>query len=466
MDGTPYLTREDILRRGQEIIGKRLGEIDQTGRLATGKGAVGTVVEESWFGYRPNSNSEPDFPEAGVELKVTPYVRTEDGVKAKERLVCNIINYMTEPAKTFEASDFWHKCATMLLMSYEHRADVSKAEFTIDKVVQFSFPEEDRAIIEQDWETIMAKVRRGEAHLISEGDTLYLAACTKGANAASVREQPFSPIKAKQRAYSLKSSYMTRILNTYIFGDSPCERIIKDWPLLKTQTFEEHIVQKLRPYMGMTQTQLMRHFHIVSSPKHLNEQLLSAMLGIQGKAAATEEFQSANIIPKTIRVQRNGKIRESMSFAPFDFIELSRETWEDSALRNYLAPARFLFIIFQENDMGEYVFDRAQFWNIPDADLEEVHRVWQRTIQTIQDGVWLHPTPNRVLNDLPGLDDSPVAHVRPHASHSFYVLEDGTRLGSGSFADASQLPDGRWMTKQSFWLNNTYIRDQIKRLEA
>lgn len=30
-----------------------------------------------------------------------------------------------------------------------------------------------------------------------------------------------------------------------------------------------------------------------------------------------------------------------------------------------------------------------------------------------------------------------------------------------SYADAEQLPDGRWMTKQSFWLNNTYILSQL-----
>ena len=79
----------------------------------------------------------------------------------------------------------------MLLMSYEHLADRPKGDFRIDEAVLFSFPEDDLAIIEHDWETIMEKVRTGRAHEISEGDTLYLAACTKGATAASVRPQPF-----------------------------------------------------------------------------------------------------------------------------------------------------------------------------------------------------------------------------------------------------------------------------------
>lgn len=109
MEGTIYTTREAILKRAHEVIGIPLKDIDLTGRLSTGKGAIGTVIEESWYGYTPNSESEPDFPEAGVELKVTPYVRGKNGIRAKERLVCNIINYMEEYNKTFQTSAFWHK---------------------------------------------------------------------------------------------------------------------------------------------------------------------------------------------------------------------------------------------------------------------------------------------------------------------------------------------------------------------
>ena len=259
MQGTEYKTKEQILKKANEAIGIPLKDIDKTGRLKKGKGAIGTVIEESWFGYSPNSEAEPDFPEAKVELKVTPYIKGRDGkIRAKERLVCNIINYMEEYDKTFETSSFWHKCETMLLMSYEHIKDVSKGEFKIDKAVLFSFPEKDLVIIENDWKTIMDKVRKGEAHLISEGDTMYLAACTKGANASSVRPQPCSDIPAKQRAYSLKASYMTQILNQYIFGTATNECIITDWKQLQKHSFEDIIVEKLRPYFGNTQEQLKK----------------------------------------------------------------------------------------------------------------------------------------------------------------------------------------------------------------
>lgn len=446
MEGSKYTTKEAVLRRAQEAIGIPMSEIDKTGRISTGKGAIGTVIEESWFGYSPNSDSEPDFPEAGVELKATPYIRTNNGIRAKERLVCNIINYMIEYQKTFKTSAFWNKCKTMLIMSYEHRKDVSKADFKIDKAILFSFPMEDLIIIEQDWKKIISKILSGQAHLITEGDTLYLAACTKGANASSVRPQPFSDIPAKQRAYSLKSSYMTRILNLYVFGTEKDEHIIKDWHELETKSFEDYIIERLSVYYGMTQAMLKKKFNVESTAKNLNELLLSKMLGVRGKTASTEEFQNASIIPKTIRVMRNGHIKESMSFPTFKFTEIIKEDWENSELRNYLEPTKFLFVIFYENAHQEYIFKKVLFWNIPAMDLEEVHRVWERTVKIIKEGVQLHFDGRVMRNNLPKQSESYVAHVRPHARDT---------------QDTYPLPDGRSMTKQCFWLNRTYIEDVI-----
>ena len=52
------------------------------------KGGLGNLLEEVYFGYKANSNQEADFPEAGVELKATPYEITQKGeLRAGERLV-------------------------------------------------------------------------------------------------------------------------------------------------------------------------------------------------------------------------------------------------------------------------------------------------------------------------------------------------------------------------------------------
>lgn len=66
------------------------------------KGGLGTLIEERFFHYPANDDSRPDFPEAGVELKVTPY-RINAGKKvAKERLIITMINYNEVVDETFE----------------------------------------------------------------------------------------------------------------------------------------------------------------------------------------------------------------------------------------------------------------------------------------------------------------------------------------------------------------------------
>lgn len=449
MRGTKYQTAEEILHHALDAVGKPLGTIDQTGRLRTGKGSIGTVIEESWFGYKPNSKSEPDFPEAGIELKVIPFVRKKDSIRAKERLVCNIIDYMEEYKKTFQESSFWHKCEKMLLMPYEHKYDAPKSEFEIKAALLFQFPEEDLVIIQQDWQKIIQKIRSGKAHELSEGDTLYLAACTKGATSADVRRQPFSDILAKQRAYSLKQSYMTQILQTYVFGKKTDPKIITDWHQLEHESFEQYLLNKIKPYYGMTQSELKLRFGIRNNPKNINELILARILGVTGQISTTEEFKKAAINPKTIRIQKNGAIKESMSFPAFKFIPLSQETvWEESELYGMLAEKKFMFVIFKENLTGNFVLEKVLFWNIPYKDLQQVEIVWRKTVETIRNGVVITRRNNRNYNNLPKQTENPVAHVRPHGINS---------------RDTDLLPDGRQMTKQCFWLNNSYIHEQIEK---
>lgn len=366
-----------------------------------------------------------------MELKVTPYVRTRSGIRSKERLVCNIINYSDEAERTFYTSSFWQKCENMFLMFYEHQSSLDKKEWFISHAGPFQFPDEDRAILQKDWETIIVKVKAGLAHTISEGDTLYLAACTKGVNAESTVKQPFSDIPAKQRAYSLKPSYMTQILNRYFLGAAEDEHVVTDPDVLVFNSFESYIQSRMSPYFGLTTNELAIKFGIIGTPKNINELIVSRIFGIRGKLAETDEFKKASIVPKTIRVQRNGKIKESMSFPTFEFTKIVKEAWEDSDFHYQLAPTRFMFIIFQERDDGEYVLNRIKFWNIPDGDLDEAGRVWKRTTEIVKDGVEIRVIKGKKYNNLPKKSESSVAHVRPHGRDS---------------SDTYPLPDGREMT--------------------
>lgn len=212
---------------------------------------------------------------------------------------------------------------------------------------------------------------------------------------------------------------------------------------------EQRLFKRLSAYAGKTQSELRQTFSVESTAKNINEVLLTRMLDYEDKTTYTAEFRNAGIVPKTIRIQKNGHIKESMSFPTFKFTEIINESWENSTIYRALAYTRFMFVVFEENAESEYVFSRVKFWTISANDLQEVKRVWQRTAQIIREGVILSYNGKVTKNNLPKQTESPIAHVRPHAQNG---------------NDTYPLPDGRSMVKQSFWLNRNYIENVIKEI--
>ena len=112
-----------IVDYGMLLLGHSLRDLHPEAKSFKGKGGLGNSVEYYHYEYEPNSESEPDFAEAGLELKCSPLkLLKDDSMVAKERLVLNIINYIEEGAKSFEDSSFWHKNKFLLLMFYQLKA--------------------------------------------------------------------------------------------------------------------------------------------------------------------------------------------------------------------------------------------------------------------------------------------------------------------------------------------------------
>jgi DNA mismatch repair protein MutH len=309
----------------------------------------------------------------------------------------------------------------------------------------FTPPEQDIKIIRHDYEMIVSKIREGKAHELSEGDTLYLGAAPKASTSADRRKQPFSDEPAKPRAFAFKNSYMTYVLNNYIVpGKATYEPIMSEE---STDLFEDYVVNKIDRYRAYSVNDLCTEFNIEigKKPKNLEAMLAYRMLGIKGNHA--EEFEKANIVVKTIRIGKNDKIKESMSFPTFKFKELVKEEWEDSTFGNYLRETRFLFVVYKFDKNDVLRLRGCQFWNIPYQDLEvEVRSVWERTKQVLRDGLHIEVINGKKTNNFPKASENRVSHVRPHAQNA---------------QDTYELPDGRSYPKQCFWLNNSYILSQI-----
>lgn len=412
------------------------------------KGGLGELIEECFFHYECNSDSQPDFDKAGCELKVTPYKQNKNGsYSAKERLVITMINYMDVVNETFETSHLWNKSKLILLIYYLWQPNVDRLQYKINYSKLFTPPEQDIKIIRNDFNIILNKITNGLAHELSGSDTMYLEACPKASNSSVRRAQPFSDIPAKPRAFAFKNSYMTYVLNNFIIpGKDTYEPIISE---TSEKSFEEYVIDKVSKYKDYSEKELCDLFNIDLNkrPKNLGAMLAYRILGIKGNKA--EEFEKAGIVVKTIRIENNNKIKENMSFPTFKFKELIEETWEDSTFGNYLADTRFFFIVYKYDENNVLRLKGCQFWNIPYNDLNgNVKDVWEETVRVLKEGLIIKEVNGRLTNNFPKASNNPICHVRPHAQNK---------------NDVYALPDGRKYPKQCFWLNNSYILSQLNK---
>ena len=460
----PYNSNDknSIIEYAKKLKGKSLRQACSStvsGHSYSGKGNFGQVLEKYYFGYEPNSKAEADFAKIGMELKSSPLKQLKNSeYRSKERLVLNVINYLNVVKQTFANSDFIKKNTCILLVFYLHQSGCNILDLIIKLVDEWEFPPTDLEIIKKDWETINQKIIAGKAHELSEGDTFYLGACTKGANALTVRQQPFSSIPAKQRAYSLKQGYVNHIIAS--IANEPTEiygKLIPSAAVAEKQTIEEIVISKFQPFYGKTEEEIIEELDLDlnRSAKSFYANLTKAILGIS-LDKEIEEFEKAEIMVRTVRLKENDLPKEDISFPTFKYEELVSEDWENSDFKDILEH-KFLFVFFQfENE--KLVLRKVKFWNMPYSDLVEVKKVWTKTQQVVAEGKIVRGLKTAAtgkisrLTNFPDKEFSSVSHVRPHAKNSSDTYP---------LPKMDELTKKHEYTKHCFWLNNSYVRDEI-----
>lgn len=454
--------KNSVIEYAKKLKGKSLRQVCDPTILEhsySGKGNFGQVLEKFYFGYEPNSTAEADFAQIGMELKSSPLKQLKNNeYRSKERLVLNIINYFNVVNQNFENSDFIKKNASILLIFYLYQAGYDILDLIIKLVDEWSFPSTDLEIIKKDWETITKKIVDGKAHELSEGDTFYLGACTKGANSLSVRKQPFSETPAKQRAYSFKQGYVNHIIAS-IAGETKevYGKLIPSVKEAKKKTIEEIVIEKFKPYYGKTIEEILDKtgVELNTSAKSFYANLTKAILGIELNKEI-EEFEKAEIQVKTVRLKENNLPKEDMSFPTFKYEQIVNEDWENSDFKDILEH-KFLFVFFQfENE--KLVLRKVKFWNMPYSDLLEVEKVWTKTQQIVAKGeivkeIKTDKNGKEVrFTNFPSKKFSSISHVRPHATNA---------LDTYPLPKKDKLTKQMEYTKHCFWLNNSYVREEI-----
>lgn len=445
-----------IFEYSKGLLGHSLRDFAEEGyEVRKGKGGLGEMVEEIYFGYDKNSNPEADFAMAGIELKCTPLKKgKKEELLIKERLVCGMIDYVEEASKDFEHSHFYEKCRLMLLLFYLHIAEIGSLDLKFIFSVLWKFPEKDLLIIKNDYEIIHNKIVQGLAHTISEGDTMYLGACRKGSKGSDVTKQYNSDIPAPTRAFSLKMAYMRTILDFVLKSeqeaicnfDLPNVQETVSINELKQHTFDEVILNRFRQFIGKNEQQLSEELNLDLSKGSKSKyfQIANAIASEKKNSNVnlSEEFRKAGMMMKTVRIQANGRIKEAMSFENIDYQEIyDNDNWYDSRLYE-IFTSRFLFVTFKEQTLNgkDYLLDKVFFWTMPLDDLRIAELYWSN-IRT------------NVLNNA----IEPMNFWSAKLRQNFHVRPKG-RNGD----DLTDNPNGGKCKKYCYWFNNDYISQIIQ----
>lgn len=362
------------------------------------KGALGQIIELYVFGQKPNSNPQPDLELADgtkLELKVAPAKqnKVKKGLSAKERISINNINY--EDFKEdipFEESSVYKKLNMFIAWYLDPQIKgYDKKNCEIISSLIYEMNEADYKIIKEDYNTIKNKVRAGLAHELSESDTNILGACTKGAGKGKdLRTQPFSDIKAKQRAFSLKQSYVTSLLQQSLKKNASKN------DFLTTETLSEFIEKHINKHKGKSIQKLCKDLGIKydTSNKAIRTQIIKKMFGVKKHLKDINEFQKYSICPKTIQITDN-KLKESIPLIDFSYEEIVETPFSESDFYNYIQETKLLLFIFN-NENGENSFLGTLWVPLGEQYLTQAKETYEATSDIINRGCIVESIETRV----------------------------------------------------------------------
>jgi len=426
-----------ILRYARQLVGstlrRELNEEQVRSWSGTGnKGRVGHAVEH-YFGIPPNSDAGPDFADAGIELKVVPLKRGRSGLVAKERLYLSMIGYASVDPDAFVGSSTDLKSRRLLLVFYEWEKDQDVLEAPILDVVLWDRDEIVAELLPEAYRYVADRVARGQAHLISAGDTPVVGASTKGA-ARTWWQPPDGGEPARPRAFAIKEDYVQRLVRTLTSLGAEADT---------DRRFREALSRQLAPFIGLTAAELNSQLHLgvsMRSKQQVRQVAQGMMTWLRDGnhlERGFEELAEQGVTARAIRVDPiRLKPAEDVQLGIVPFDELVSMPFEGSRVAE--RTEELLFLLFEKRaDLPSSRFLSATFWRPDDDERRMIREDYEAA---------------RAAIAASALDRIP-------AGHQVRVVRYGTKGEKG--ADSLPLPDGTRTTKRAFYITKRYLQSVL-----
>ena len=208
--------------------------------------------------------------------------------------------------------------------------------------------------------------------------------------------------------------------------------------MILTKMQKVNFLKAMSNYYGVTQSKLILELDIEIKnglPKNIRNIIVQSILN---KYQKEEKISFQNVILKTLRINQNNTVQESMAFTQIKYNEIIKESWENSDLYNTLKSEFILFVFKIKNkDDNDPIFHKVKFWKMNETDLDFVNKFWELTKESIRIGDYKNFI--TIKNDF-------ICHVRTKGLNN---------------KDLMKTPQGTIEPKRGFWLNASYLKNQI-----
>lgn len=472
-------TKRNLVCLLENALNRTLGEVDvnnvfdKTLKHPKITGIAGDVIEQSVLGYPADNRQEPDLVVDGdlIELKTTGLrysVKNSAVFEAKEPMSITAVSPENITSEVFENSKFWHKLEKLLFVYYlyDSKTTVTASEyanFPVKGYQFYEFNEEDREILQHDWELIRDFIKDLQCNYIDYKAEYPRISSELRNSLLFIDTAPKWPNPPRFR---LKRQVVTNIVQEHFAGKlEQLPTSYKSYEEIDVKCLE--IVNK---YGNNTIGQLMSSFDLTQEKvnKSIAEKIVVRMFGgTVKKMNRIDLFNKIGLVGKTITLTKDGLRTEDMKLFAINFEELTNPElkFEDSEFYDYFRNHQILCIIFEEPSskaaLTENKFVKFRRLSFSDEFISEhVETLWNEMRRLIF---------NNELVDVIRYDKNGLPRVNKktsvvQSSPNFPKAKSHITFVRGSGKDSAKKTEqinGINMYKQYVWIKGSVISEMI-----